>query len=137
MSQSEEDLETIYNHAISLIYHNQCIWDNIALGIKCGNSLSLARLIPEDNLHFKFDLNNGYVICNEHRLWMEENPEEANRLLFLNYTSLASFNVLNRGATFQEKADLEALGDVLRGNLNESVKKGVGPFSSFYGKFEV
>lgn len=132
----EDDLDSVYRNLIFLTYNNKCLFEQHPT-IECNGELRVANVMTKKNKYFRWDLNNGLLLCESHAKYWSDGGREPYQFLNLIAPDLIDFNLLNRSTIFDFKPDLEALKSFLCEIKNEAIQKGSSPFPTLYGKFDV
>lgn len=133
----ERELDIIYRDVIQLIYKNKCVFEHNCQDLDCGGALSVINVISRKNKFFRWDLNNGILLCEAHAKWWSDNRLEPYKLLHQTLPEVAEFHLINQSTIPTLPLDLGAIGAFLSEASIEAIKKGSAPFPSIHGRFDV
>lgn len=132
----EDDLDSIYRNLIILIYNKKCIWQD-QNEMACDGHLEVVNVISHRNKLFRWDLNNGILLCESHKKWWSDNKLEPYKFLHETHPEVANFHLMNQGVKPKENVNTEEIAKFLNEIYLDALREGRAPFPSLHGTLEV
>lgn len=137
MKQLQEELDVMYSNIIQLIYKSKCVFEKDCPDVQCSGDLVVVNVISKKHKHFRWDLNNGILLCAAHAKWWSDRRMEPYQFLHQTLPEVGEFHLINQSTKVEGEPDLGQISAFLSENASEAIKKGKAPFPSIHGRFDV